>query len=384
MKKQIVLLLSGLILISLFAGCSQVIIYDDHIEGCNWENVIYEPYFDEERYNDCIRQSQLIQQEGCNVYCQEDCDGCERQEDCEDCENCLEDCRAYERSPYKGEGYCRLDATIASPKPITLGQSIPVPRCSSAGSAANVFSGFIQCIDVSNCPAEGDCNPEMSLGCTIPNNYTCQIVREEYNLRVYYSGSGTIYVNGVPFQAYSVDDWIDVYFRDYEDSQLNPIVGLPSSITITADDSFEPNGFGITLERECCYECRQKSMPAAILYPKIDIEAFQIVGGDTIIKDGKVISSFNINPGVQQTEIKIENRGFFTQGNAMVQFRGLPVGVTVDISPSSQLIKAHNIASYEATFTVGPNVPSGTYKVTMLALSPNGTFDIIQIDLVIP
>ena len=78
MKKQIGLMLSGIILVSLFAGCSQVIIYKDYIEGCKTEYIIYEelyPY--EEYYNDCIHQSQLIQREGCNAYCQDDCDECE-------------------------------------------------------------------------------------------------------------------------------------------------------------------------------------------------------------------------------------------------------------------------------------------------------------------
>jgi hypothetical protein len=221
MKNAIIFLLSGLILISLFSGCSQVEIYNDHLEGCKTEYIIYEelyPY--EEDYNRCIRQSQLIRQEGCSAYCQEDCDECERQENCEECEDCLEDCRMYESSPYSGEEFCRIVSTIASPKSITLGQSTPVPRCSSAGPASQLFSGIIECIDVRNCQ-EDDCNPEMSLGCTIPNNYTCQIVREEYDLRVYYSGAGTIYVNGVPFQAdkgggWIFGDWIEVYFRDQQ------------------------------------------------------------------------------------------------------------------------------------------------------------------------
>lgn len=390
MKKQIGLMLSGIILVSLFAGCSQVIIYKDYIEGCKTEYIIYEelyPY--EEYYNDCIRQSQLIQREGCNAYCQDDCDECEGQQNCEECmQDCLEGCRMYERSPSNGEELCRSLSTIASPKPITLGQSIPVPRCSSAGLATNLFYGIIECIDVRNCQ-EGDCSPEISYGCTIPNNYTCQIVREKYDLRIYYSGSGTIYVNGVPFQTYEnggwiFGDWIEVYFYDQADGSYNSIAGIPSSITITAEGDFVQDGFGITLERDCCYECRQKSMPAAILYPKVDIEGFSILDGSTIIKDGKIVSAFNAVPGTQKTTIQIENRGFFTQRNAMIQFLGLPPGVTVDISPSSQLIKAHNIANYEASFTVGPNVQSGTYKVTMLALSPNGKFDTIQIDLVIP
>ena len=390
MKKQIVLILSGLILISLFAGCSQVTIYDDHLEGCKTEYVIYEelyPY--EEDYNRCIRQSQLIQQEGCNAYCQKDCDECERQQDCQKCEKCLKDCRMYERSPYSGEEFCRIVSTIASPKSITLGQSIPVPRCSSAGPASQLFSGIIECIDVSNCPAEGDCNPEMSLGCTIPNNYTCQIVREEYNLRVYYSGSGTIYVNGVPFQTSEDDpgwifgDWIEIYFYEQADGFYS-IAGIPSSITITADGDFVQDGFGITLERECCYECRQKAMPAAILYPKVDIEGFSITGGSTIIKDGKVVSAFNAAPGTQKTTIQVENRGFFTQNEVSVGFEALPKGITVDISPGIQKINAHNIGTYEATFTVSPNVPSGKYQVWMIAFCSNGKFDRIVVEIVVP
>jgi len=382
MKKQIVLMLSGLILISLFAGCSQVTIYDDHLTGCKREHVIYEELIvNQECYGACASELQTIERQGCEAYCKDDCDDC--QDDCEECEECLEDCNAFKKSPYSSEYLCKENCIEFSPKPITLGQSIPVPRCSSSGVATNLFSGIILCEDVRNCPSEVDCSPEMSLGCTIPNNYACQIVYEQYNLTVYYLGSGTIYINGVPFQAYSVDDWINVYFYEGADGSYNSIPGLPSSITITADGDFDPNGFGIVLERQCCYECRQKSMPAAILYPKVDIEGFSIAGGSTIIKDGKVVSAFNAAPGSQKTSIQIENRGFFTQRSAMVQFLGLPPGVTVDISPNSQMIKAHNMANYEATFTVGQNVPSGTYKVTMLALSPNGTFDTIQIELVV-
>jgi len=390
MKKQIVLILSGLILISLFAGCYQVIIYDDHLEGCKVEYVIYQELIvNQECYGECSNELQTMQRQGCEAYCQEDCDDC--QGDCDECEeDCLEGCNAIKNSPYSSEYSCKGICTELSPKSITLGQSIPVPpRCSSSGIATNLFSGFIECIDVRNCPSEGDCNPKESLGCTIPNNYTCQIVNEKYDLRVYYSGSGTIYVNGVPFSTFmsSADNfgyYIEVYFYDHADGSYNSIAGIPSSITITADGNFLQDGFRITLERECCYECRQKSMPAAIIYPKVDIEGFSITGGSTIIKDGKVISAFNAVPGTQKTSIQIENRGFFKQKNAMVQFMGLPPGVAVDVTPKSQIIKAHNRAGYEATFTVGPNVPSGTYKVTMLALSPNGTFDTIQIDLVIP
>lgn len=120
------------------------------------------------------------------------------------------------------------------------------------------------------------------------------------------------------------------------------------------------------------------------LYPKVDIEQFSVTGGSTVIKDGKVLSRFNVAPGVQQTMIQVENRGFFTQNDVKVKFLGLPQGVTVEITPSSQKIKAHNLGTYQATFTVGTEVPSGTYKVTMMAYSDNGVFDKIQIDLVVP
>ncbi|NYT03321.1 MAG: hypothetical protein GKC00_01290, partial [Candidatus Methanofastidiosa archaeon] len=52
--------------------------------------------------------------------------------------------------------------------------------------------------------------------------------------------------------------------------------------------------------------------------------------------------------------------------------------------PATQTIKAHNIGTYSATFTVGSNVPSGTYNIAMVAYSPNGIFDTIRIQLVVP
>ncbi|MCC7572451.1 MAG: hypothetical protein KO464_03575 [Candidatus Methanofastidiosum sp.] len=384
MKKQIVLILSGLILISLFSGCleeSIVEIYNDHLEGCKWEYVIYEPYFDEECYSDCSQELQFIQQQGCQAYCRDENNGYQ---------DCLTQCRVLENSLHivsNSEDICQEECMIASPKPITLGQSIPVPRCSTNGLAPIIFSGPVGCIDVRNCPAEGDCTPKISFDCTLPNNYNCQIVHEQYSLKVYYSGSGTIYVNGVPFQANGIlfGKYIEIYFYDQENGQyMNSIKGIPSSITITADEGFDPNEFGITLERQCCYECRQKSIPAAILYPNVDIENFQIVGGDTIIQDGKTISSFNISPGTQQTKIQIENRGFFTQNDVRVRFDGLPEGIIVGIEPGLQKIKAHNIGSYDATFTVGPNVSSGRYPVVMTAFSLNGTFDRIVVEIVVP
>ena len=62
----------------------------------------------------------------------------------------------------------------------------------------------------------------------------------------------------------------------------------------------------------------------------------------------------------------------------------MPEGVTVNITPTTQKIKAHNLGTYSASFTVGPNVPSGTYDVTMVAYSNTGTFDVIQFKFVVP
>lgn len=130
------------------------------------------------------------------------------------------------------------------------------------------------------------------------------------------------------------------------------------------------------------YEECSCSLPA--LYPKVDIEQFSVAGGDTIIRDGKLLSNFEIAPGVQQTFIQVENRGFFTQNDARVKLIGLPQGVTVKITPETQKLKAHNIGTYSAEFTVDSNVPSGTYDVTLVAYSPTGTFDTIPFKFVVP
>jgi len=133
----------------------------------------------------------------------------------------------------------------------------------------------------------------------------------------------------------------------------------------------------------CCYDCyKQKALPTT-LYPKIDIETFSVPGGATVIKDGKVLSKFEIAPGSQQVFLQVENRGFFTQNDTRLRFDGLPEGVTVEVTPETQKIKAHNIASYSANFTVGTNVPTGTYQVTMVAYSPNGMFDKITFEFVV-
>lgn len=161
----------------------------------------------------------------------------------------------------------------------------------------------------------------------------------------------------------------------------NPQYGFPTGVSIFwgTDMHGEPEGlqYNFKIYEEC--PC---SLPA--LYPKVDIEQFTVTGGSTIIRDGKILSSFEITPGVQQTFIQVENRGFFTQRDARVRFMGLPEGVTVKITPETQKLTAHNIGTYSAEFTVGPNVPSGTYMVTMIAYSPSGVFDTITFEFIVP
>jgi hypothetical protein len=160
----------------------------------------------------------------------------------------------------------------------------------------------------------------------------------------------------------------------------NPQYPVPDGVVIfwEYDNDGEPElQYNFKIYEEC--SC---SLPP--LYPKVDIEQFTVTGGSTIIRDGKILSSFEISPGTQQTFIQVENRGFFTQNEAMIKFMGLPNGVTVNITPEAQKIKAHNLGTYSATFTVDPNVPSGTYDVTIVAYSPTGTFDVIQFKFVVP
>lgn len=139
------------------------------------------------------------------------------------------------------------------------------------------------------------------------------------------------------------------------------------------------------IETYCCYDCRKvEEPPATILYPKVDIETFSVAGGPTVIQDGKVISPFEMSPGSQQVLLQVENRGFFTQNDTRLRFEGLPEGVTVEVTPETQKITAHNLGTYSANFTLGPNVPSGTYQITMVAYSPNGMFDKITFEFIVP
>ena len=140
-----------------------------------------------------------------------------------------------------------------------------------------------------------------------------------------------------------------------------------------------------TIYYACCYDCRKKvGLPATILYPKVDIENFAVAGGTTVIKDGKLLTNLALSPGTQQTFVQIENRGMFTQNDTRAKFEGLPEGVTVSITPETQKLKAKKIGTYSATFTVGPNVPSGKYQVTLVAYSEKVVFYKITFDFIVP
>ena len=218
------------------------------------------------------------------------------------------------------------------------------------------------------------------------SNYRCELIGESFDLCIYYDGSGIITVNGRDFNTADYTYGLCFLFHNSQEEDPDPrtFEQIPSSVTISANGQFNSEGFGIILERECCWNCVKKSFPAAILYPKIDIESFSVEGGPQVIRDGKVLSEFKMSPGSQQVFLQVENRGFFTQNDARVRFEGLPIGVLVNVTPETQTINAHNIGTYSATFTVGPNVPSGTYQVTMVAYSSNGVFDKITFEFVVP
>ncbi len=243
------------------------------------------------------------------------------------------------------------------------------------------------------------CGNAPSLGCAVPctgynmpANYRCDV--NEYVI-MNFMGCGEILVNGLQLELtpcnggngfVAANDvphaiiWYNGNKPFESDYGVIMIQGVPRTITIEGEGNLL-----FSLEQKCCYDCTPKpSLPSTILYPKVDIETLSIAGGPTIIQDGKILSSITISPGVQQAMIQVENRGFFTQNDSRVRFEGLPEGVNVSVSPDSQKITAHNIGTYSATFTVDPNVPSGNYKVTLIAYSPNGVFDTMTIDFVVP
>ena len=222
------------------------------------------------------------------------------------------------------------------------------------------------------------CTPSTAIDCfclaRIPFVVVCGVESNDFTVTTY-DGQGGVVDQGSPDDSPCADVRI---------LALGEVVRRATRFVIQNNDE-GPITVTSNLYTDCCYDCRKKQEPpATILYPKVDIEQFAVTGGATIIKDGKLLTNLTLSPGTQQTLIQVENRGFFTQNDARIRFEGLPVGVTVSITPETQKIKSQNLATYSATFTVGPNVPSGTYQVTLVSYSEKGMFDKITFEFIVP
>jgi hypothetical protein len=222
------------------------------------------------------------------------------------------------------------------------------------------------------------CTPSTSNDCLcvgrIPHVEVCGVENNRFTVTTYDSQGGVI-DTGSPDENPCIEV-AALTFQDGTRSATRFVIQNNDEVPITVTSAYYTT---------CCYDCRKKEEPpATILYPKVDIEQFAVAGGATIIKDGKLLTNLELSPGTQQTFIQVENRGFFTQNDTRIRFEGLPDGVTVSITPETQKLKSQNLATYSATFTVGPNVPSGTYQVTLVSYSEKGMFDKITFEFVVP
>jgi len=400
MRGKIALLISLLVIVSFISGCttSEVFVNNNEFYGCIQEPVI----MDEEVQSGL---NQLYEQY--LAECRQECPTC-------NCE--VESKLGIALDLEEGWGPGLLGKEVTLPFTYGINRCLPLPY--------NRLNNADLGIDLQKCPnyqIEGD-NPflypyyplvlyymaligpqEGNKGCYptsfknqyLPPNTRCDL-KETYLLVIVSDPeeASTLNVNGHQLTPIDFDDilgapdenfYLILFYsgRDMNlfENEIPAYNGIPSTITITSEEIQDVDVF---LYKECCWHCNPKpSLPATILYPKVDIESFTLNDGDAIIKDGKVVSSFTIAPGVQKPIIGVENRGFFTQNNVYIKFVGLPDGIEVSTTPELQKIKAHNIGTYETTFTVGPNVPSGTYKVSLIAYSPNGILDTIIMDLVV-
>ena len=415
MRGKIALLISLLVTVSFISGCttSEVFVNNNEFYGCIQEPVI----MDEDEQN---RLNALYT--GYLEDCRQECSTC----------NCEADAKIVTFMDYVpdplGSGYWEpglLGKEVTLPFNYGINRCSPLPKnpfYSDLGIDINKCSEFLTMTpfnpitypfalflqsyflefinlegsDLEDSPMENEgCIPNPSGLYNPPSK--CQL-KESYLLVLNSNSSEPINVNGhqiIPMGGeggfmsivYFYSGWdknlIDEFILEgpFASENIYAYNQIPSSINISRNQGEDIKVF---LYRECCWDCNPKpSLPATILYPKVDIESFTLNNGDAIIKDGKIVSSFTIAPGVQKPTIGVENRGFFTQNNVYIKFVGLPDGIEVSTAPELQKIKAHNIGTYETTFTVGPNVPSGTYKISLIAYSPNGILDTIIMDLVV-
>lgn len=413
MRGKIAILISLLIVVSFMSGCttSGVFVNNNEFYGC-----IQEPVFMDEEV-----QSGLNQDYEQNLAdCRQECSTC----------NCEADAKIVTSMDLEEEwGPGMLGKEVMLPFTYNINRCLPsqhyrlnnadlgidITKCPdfqttyNNGTPISIFSlpftsfmlyvyEYLPILD----PNDG-CNPTSFKKQYLPPNSKCQL-KEGYILVINSESSGLI-VNGNQINPIgnNGDDYVYIiyYYSGWDKSIIDEFLDdivipvnlsgvytyneIPSSINITYEGGEGQPTADVFLYRECCWHCNPKpSLPATILYPKVDIESFTLTNGDAIIQDGKIISSFTVAPGVQNTTIGVENRGFFTQNNVYIKFVGLPEGIEASTTPELQKIKAHNIGTYETTFTVGPNVPSGTYKISLIAYSPNGILDTIIMDLVVP
>jgi hypothetical protein len=414
MKGKIAILISLLIVISFFSGCttSEVFVNDSEFYGC-----VQEPVIMHEELQNGLNQIY----EGYLAECNQQCPTC----------NCEADAKI-ETAMGLADVWIPglLGKRVTLPFSYNINRCLPsqhyrlnnadlgidTRKCPEFGSINNndssinisslPFTSFILYVyEYLVIPQDGGCIPTSFKDQYLPPNSKCQL-KEDY-LLVITSESPNLILNGneikpledqtsnyFTYILYFYSGWdkalIDNFLANYPSGPFNlsrayAYNEIPSSINITYEGGEGQPTTNVFLYRECCWHCNPKpQLPATILYPKVDIESFTLTTGDAIVKDGKIISSFTAAPGVQNTTIGVENRGFFTQNNVYIKFVGLPDGIEASTIPELQKIKAHNIGTYETTFTVGPNVPSGTYKVSLIAYSPNGILDTIIMDLVVP
>ncbi len=175
--------------------------------------------------------------------------------------------------------------------------------------------------------------------------------------------------------------------------------GIDTFTYVAYDGQLQSNIATVSIEISCEEPMLpNEKVPAALLYPLVDIERLTLTQGpvpidgsigailDTgtnIIVDGKVIAVLEVTPGSRSLVAQVDNLGFVTQNAVRIRFDGLPQGVSVTFLPESQQIKAHNVGTYIVTMTVSDNAPKGSYFVTAKAFTRSGTLDSEIFNLVI-
>ncbi len=175
--------------------------------------------------------------------------------------------------------------------------------------------------------------------------------------------------------------------------------GIDAFTYVAYDGQLQSNIATVSIEIPCEEPILpNEKVPAALLYPLVDIERLTLTQGpvpidgsigailDTgtnIIVDGKVIAVLEVTPGSRSLVAQVDNLGFVTQNDVRLRFEGLPRGVSVSFLPESQQIKAHNVGTYIVTMTVSDNAPKGSYFATAKAFTRSGTLDSEIFNLVI-